>query len=772
MWKKNPNIPSILHSFGNYSNVALPSVQFHTIIATNDSSALSQVCDELRDGVVAVVDMTSPRNAQQLRWLSGVAGLAYISVVDDSYFGNSQEHERLHARVEPTAVQMLKIVTDIVIQENLNNVALVYDDTFDIQNLPRRILVNVPAQHLYVRLDQSENATQRQVRMLKDVTIQNIFIIADTQNAQRFLLEVRCGYVFDVYDLFRDSAVNCGGCRARGQLATITAEPSAVALQTFVAFMQRHVTTDDVYNSSDVKVDEAVAFDLAVLIRSSMPSVAANLVYDDCSALSSVDERDLEQSRRLIDALQQARIDGVFGAISTQDNLTSFSMTLSINKHSYKDGLQTEQVMIGSWTKTRGLNLTQSLILADRRPHYMVVTVSGNHPFVYKDIPANFREGPSYYGYCIELLQLIAKQLQFNYTIYESPDGKFGTMDDNGKWSGMIGELIEKRADMAVGPISIMAERESVVDFTVPYYDLPRQVPQRAGRERLGLHHRRFPRLQRPHLALRQVQPYSHQNTRKESKEGQQEARVFTFKEGIWFCLMSLTPQGGGETPRAFSGRLVAATWWLFGFIIIATYTANLAAFLTVSRLETSIESLDDLSKQFKVKIWKDMSLSNSISPLERARLAVWDYPVSDKYTKLWNNMQANTFPRSTNEAIEMVLNGDFALISDATTNKYATYTNCELMVVGEEFSRKPYAFAVQEGSPLRDEVSNVILQLINQRQLEDMKSRWWLRDKLNCPDIEDESDGISIRNIGGVFLVIAVGSAIALVVLVMECYW
>lgn len=88
------------------------------------------VCEELRDGVVAVVDMTSPRDAQQLRWLSGAAGLAYISVVDDSYFRDSQEHERLHARVEPTAVQMLKIVTDIVIQENLNNVALVYDDTF------------------------------------------------------------------------------------------------------------------------------------------------------------------------------------------------------------------------------------------------------------------------------------------------------------------------------------------------------------------------------------------------------------------------------------------------------------------------------------------------------------------------------------------------------------------------------------------------------------------------------------------------------------------
>jgi hypothetical protein len=40
----------------------------------------------------------------------------------------------------------------------------------------------------------------------------------------------------------------------------------------------------------------------------------------------------------------------------------------------------------------------------------------------------------------------------------------------------------------------------------------------------------------------------------------------------------------------------------LFGFIVIATYTANLAAFLTVSRLDEPIKSLDDLSSQQKVK--------------------------------------------------------------------------------------------------------------------------------------------------------------------------
>ena len=51
---------------------------------------------------------------------------------------------------------------------------------------------------------------------------------------------------------------------------------------------------------------------------------------------------------------------------------------------------------------------------------------------------------------------------------------------------------------------------------------------------------------------------------------------------------------------------------------------------------------------------------------------------------------------------------------ADATTNKYATYTNCDLWEVGEEFSRKPYALAVQEGSPLRSELSNVYVSVFD----------------------------------------------------------
>lgn len=52
------------------------------------------------------------------------------------------------------------------------------------------------------------------------------------------------------------------------------------------------------------------------------------------------------------------------------------------------------------------------------------------------------------------------------------------------------------------------------------------------------------------------------------------------------------------------------------------------------------------------------------------------------------------------------------------------------------------------------------------------MKTKWWRKDQKECPKIENESDGISIRNIGGVFLVIVIGSGLALITLALECYW
>lgn len=149
------------------------------------------------------------------------------------------------------------------------------------------------------------------------------------------------------------------------------------------------------------------------------------------------------------------------------------------------------------------------------------------------------------------------------------------------------------------------------------------------------------------------------------------------------------------------------------------------------SRLEKPAKNLEDLAKQFKVlyapikgseasvyfsrmaeiegrfyEIWKEMSLNESLNIVERAKLAVWDYPVSDKYTKMWQSMQDTGMPNNVEEATKRVLDTSryyFAFVGDAWDVRYMFNTNCGIEILGEEFSKRPIALGVQKGSPLLD---------------------------------------------------------------------
>ena len=50
----------------------------------------------------------------------------------------------------------------------------------------------------------------------------------------------------------------------------------------------------------------------------------------------------------------------------------------------------------------------------------------------------------TYTGYCIRLLNELARNLKFTYDIYPSPDGLYGAETENGTWNGLIGELMNK----------------------------------------------------------------------------------------------------------------------------------------------------------------------------------------------------------------------------------------------------------------------------------------------------------------------------------------
>ncbi|VDP58520.1 unnamed protein product [Heligmosomoides polygyrus] len=47
-----------------------------------------------------------------------------------------------------------------------------------------------------------------------------------------------------------------------------------------------------------------------------------------------------------------------------------------------------------------------------------------------------------YEGYCIDLLRKVAEMNKFNYTIHEVKDKAYGIREANGKWNGMVGELM------------------------------------------------------------------------------------------------------------------------------------------------------------------------------------------------------------------------------------------------------------------------------------------------------------------------------------------
>ena len=52
---------------------------------------------------------------------------------------------------------------------------------------------------------------------------------------------------------------------------------------------------------------------------------------------------------------------------------------------------------------------------------------------------------------------------------------------------------------------------------------------------------------------------------------------------------------------RSAAGRIIGGTWWLVVLIAISSYTANLAAFLTIDKLLTPIKGADDLADQNEI---------------------------------------------------------------------------------------------------------------------------------------------------------------------------
>ena len=60
--------------------------------------------------------------------------------------------------------------------------------------------------------------------------------------------------------------------------------------------------------------------------------------------------------------------------------------------------------------------------------------------------------------------------------------------------------------------------------------------------------------------------------------------------------------QSSDVEPKAVSTRILLAVWFLFAMIMLNSYTANFAAFLTFERSQAAIRSAKDLASQTEVR--------------------------------------------------------------------------------------------------------------------------------------------------------------------------
>lgn len=76
-------------------------------------------------------------------------------------------------------------------------------------------------------------------------------------------------------------------------------------------------------------------------------------------------------------------------------------------------------------------------------------------------------------GFGIELIQKLSEKLGFNYTFVLQEDGAYGSLNkETGEWNGMVRQLMDEKADLAITDLTITSDREGAADFTMPFMNL------------------------------------------------------------------------------------------------------------------------------------------------------------------------------------------------------------------------------------------------------------------------------------------------------------
>uniref|UniRef100_A0A8C1TFD2 Glutamate receptor n=1 Tax=Cyprinus carpio TaxID=7962 RepID=A0A8C1TFD2_CYPCA len=467
-----------------------------------------------------------------------------------------------------------------------------------------------------------------------------------------------------------------------------------------------------------------------------------------------------EHGTSLMNYLRMVELEGLTGRIEFNSKGQRSNYALRIMQNS-RDGLR----QIGQWHSEQGLSMERklpSLNVTDTLFNTtLTITTILENPYVM--LRANHQEhegNERYEGFCVDMLKELADILKFKYRIRLVGDGVYGVSGTNGTWTGMVGELISRKADLAVAALTITAEREKVIDFSKPFMTLGISIMYRVH---IGRRPGYFSFLDPfspgvwlfmllAYLAVScvlflvaRLTPYEWYNPHPCLK-GRCNLLINQYSLGnsFWFPVGGFMQQGSTIAPRALSTRCVIVT--------STCQTVNLST--AKSLVHTSV------SPPYSSSDW----LSGHQTKNSRYQT----------YQRMWNFMyskQPSVFVKSTEEGIARVLNSNYAYLLESTMNEYYRQRNCNLTQIGGLLDTKGYGIGMPLGSVYRDEFDLAILKLQEENRLEILKRKWW--DGGKCPKEEDHrAKGLGMENIGGIFVVLVCGLLVAIFMAVLEFVW
>lgn len=313
----------------------------------------------------------------------------------------------------------------------------------------------------------------------------------------------------------------------------------------------------------------------------------------------------------------------------------------------------------------------------------MRVAVSGSEPFVIR--------GPhgEYEGVSVDIWRAVATQLGVQYEFAPA-----------GSADAAVTAVETGHADVAIGPISITADRARRVSFSQPYFQSSLGIL--APAEGRSLWARIKPFLSTAFLGgtaaflvlLSVVGALLWWFERKNNAEQFPANPVAGIANGVWMALVTMTTVGYGDrVPVTTGGRVIAGIWMVIAMLTASSITAFLATALTVAQLNKGAIS--------------------KASELDGHRVAVVRGTTAVDFVQQHGGRAV--LVRSVETAIAKVEAHDAdAIVFDRPVLQYHLRQHPQLDLVLADASYMPqgYGFAAALGRPLAHRISVALLQL------------------------------------------------------------